>query len=124
MTVKQSNLGSSLRNAFKHITSKSVSKYLMSSHPFSQQSIFSAVHSLLMSSPTQGRMWLCTHITFKITLQQPCLSFYSKSLAHCTRGHGERMNMCPHIEENMQVEGLKVLLLESANSINNCIIKL
>lgn len=40
-----------------------------------------AAHSLLVSSSTQGRMWLCTYIAFKITTQQLCLSFYSKIIA-------------------------------------------
>lgn len=52
--------------------------------PFSQQSVYSAVHSLLISSPTRYRMWLCAHITFKLTSksqkieQQPCLLLLEK----------------------------------------------
>lgn len=43
-------------------------------------------------------MWLCTHITFIITTQQPCLSFYSKILAQFAIGLGDWMNMHTYIE--------------------------
>lgn len=36
-----------------------------------------------IASPHESRMWLGKHITFKITLQVFCLSFYSKGMTYC-----------------------------------------
>lgn len=68
-------------SVFKLITSNSVLQIYDEQWPIFTAVCVLAAHSLLMSSSTQGRMWLCTHITFKITTQQPFLSFYSKNVA-------------------------------------------